>query len=142
MTNNTKSINQLSHINKFLFYNTCSHINHTRITKSTRYHVTYSPAAPESLSASLIFLGLPAFGFGGLLPDLGAFDIKCEKISVCFNKNSKRFERSVSILLSKSPSLPLDDVVSLEEPFCSKQIQRMLRLYEFFNTEVNCDAWK
>lgn len=77
---------------------------------------TYSPA---SGSGSLIFLGLPALGLGGLLPDLGVFVMKCEKISVCFNKKSNLFARSVSILLSKSPSLPLDDGVSLEEPFCN-----------------------
>lgn len=80
--------------------------------------ITYSPADPPPESMSLIFLGLPAFGLGGLLPDFGVFDIKCEKISVCFNRNSNLLERSVSILLSKSPSLPRDDVVSLEDSFC------------------------
>lgn len=76
---------------------------------------TYSPAEPGS--GSLIFLGRPALGFGGLLPDFGVLLIKWEKISVCFSKNSKRLDLSVSILLSKSPSLPLEEVVSLEDPF-------------------------
>lgn len=102
---------------------------------------TYSPADPPPGSTScLIFLGLPAFGLGGLPPDLGVFVMKWEKISVCFNRNSNLFERSVSILLSKSPSLPLEDVVSLEDPFCYKK-KYFLAFVVTMNHETKCGLW-
>lgn len=101
--------------------------------------MTYSPADPD-VSRSLFFLGLPALAFGGLLPALEVFVIKCEKISVCFSKKSNLLERSVSILLSKSPSLPFDDVVSLEEPFYGKIIKiinTLLQKHTKYHSDVS-----
>lgn len=62
-------------------------------------------------SSFFSFFGRPDFGLVGVL----AWFIKCEKISVCFNKKSNLLPLSDATLVSKSSPF---DVVSDEDSFC------------------------
>lgn len=93
--------------------------------------MTYSTVSPPG---SFTFLGLPVFGFVGVL-DCWLL-MKCENISVCLSKKSKRLLLSVSSFVSKSSPLPLDDNVSEDEAFCNHENETALLI-----TVISSKGW-